>query len=139
MLKFTTTLFFSFFSLCLFAQNAGLTGVLQDDKDAPVLFANVALYTTADSTLTKVEVSDETGKFTFRDIAPGSYFLSATYVGLSDLKQENIELTAGKTLDLGTLTFPVAAVELEAATVTGRCASRRTMRSLPRRRAWTRP
>lgn len=118
MLKFTTTLFFSFFSLCLFAQNAGLTGVLQDDKDAPVLFANVALYTTADSTLTKVEVSDETGKFTFRDIAPGSYFLSATYVGLSDLKQENIELTAGKTLDLGTLTFPVAAVELEAATVT---------------------
>lgn len=118
MLKYTSTLFFTFLSLLTFAQSGSVTGALQDENNEAVLFANVALHKSADSTLVKVEVSDETGKFSIKNIPAGDFFLKATYVGLTDLKKENITLESGETLDLGTLVFPVSAIELEAATVT---------------------
>lgn len=117
-MKLIHTLFFAMLSIALSAQSASLSGVLQDPDGGPVLFANVALYSSTDSTLVKVETSDEAGVFRMRNITAGSYFLTATYVGLPDLIQPGIQLTAGQETDLGILTFQAQAVELEAATVT---------------------
>lgn len=118
MLKSTITLFLMLPVLLLSAQGGTIKGALQDENDEAVLFANIALHSSADSSLVKVEVSDEAGVFTFRNITAGNYFLQASYVGLADLKRENIELKEGETLDLNILKFPSSAIELETATVT---------------------
>ena len=118
-MKFLHTLFF-IFSLAVgtFAQEASIRGQLQDADKAAVIFANVALYNSADSSLVKVEASDDSGIFHIKGLNAGNFFLIATYVGVSDLRKTNIQLTANQQLDLGILSFAPAAVELEAATVT---------------------
>ena len=65
----------SFLYLHLFAQTASIKGQLQDPDGASVAFANVALYSTTDSSLVKVETSDESGVFRLRDLAAGNYSL----------------------------------------------------------------
>ncbi|MGK0365704.1 MAG: iron complex outermembrane receptor protein [Saprospiraceae bacterium] len=117
MLKSTISIFFTFLSLLAFAQSGNIKGSLQDEKQEAVLFANIALHNAADSTMAKVEVSDETGNFAFNNIAAGDYFLKASYVGLADLNQAEVVVKDGETLDLGVLTFPASAIELETATV----------------------
>ena len=81
-------------------------------------FANVALFSAADSLLKKVEPTDEAGKFTVTNIAAGDYFLVASFVGMSDLRKPDIHLDGGQTLDLGALSFKPVAMELAEATVT---------------------
>ncbi|MEM1320502.1 MAG: TonB-dependent receptor [Bacteroidota bacterium] len=100
------------------AQDTGIKGQLQDESDGAVIFANVALYSSTDSSLVKVESSNELGIFQIVGIAPGNYFLKATYVGMPDLTQSNIELINDELLDLGVLTFTTTSTELEAVTVT---------------------
>ena len=112
------TLFSLILGLGLQAQNASIIGQLQDPDGEAVIFANVALYNAADSSLTKVETTDESGVFRMQGLAPGTYNLSATYVGASDLWKNAVELTADQQLDLGVLKFASTAIELEEATVT---------------------
>ncbi len=100
------------------AQNASITGTLQNDQQEPVQFSNIILYQSADSSLVKVEPSDDEGKFRFSGIQAGNYYLVATYVGLADLKKTNLTLTDGQTLELGVLAFQPTAIELTGATVT---------------------
>ncbi len=113
---------FTFLLSCCFlfsqAQNASITGTLQNDQQEPVQFSNIILYQSADSSLVKVEPSDDEGKFRFSGLSAGNYYLVATYVGLADLKETGLNLTDGQTLELGTLTFQPTAVELTGATVT---------------------
>lgn len=100
---------------CVRAQNI-LNGLLVDDEEAPVLFANVALY--ADSNLVKVETTDEAGRFRMEGVDVGSYRLVASYLGMPDLERA-VDVTAGVN-DLGMLRMAPAGVELAEATVTAR-------------------
>ena len=52
------TLFCLFLGVGSYAQNASIVGQLQDPDGEAVIFANVALYRAADSTLAKVETTD---------------------------------------------------------------------------------
>lgn len=117
-MKRITTLALLVLGLWCQAQTAGIQGVLQDAQGAAVTFANVALYNAADSTLSKVETSDEAGIFTLQGLVAGKYYLLATYIGYSDLTKSDITLAAGQQLDLGVLTFASNAVELNEVSVT---------------------
>lgn len=99
------------------AQTTNIKGQLQDAENNPVVFANVALYNALDSNMVKVETTDEAGIFKFQNVAAGNYFLSATYIGLSDLTQKDIKLEEGGIVDLGLLSFAPQAVELSQVTV----------------------
>ncbi len=103
-----------------FYSNAQTTiqGVLQDPVGAAVEFANVALYSSADSTIVKVETTDELGIFKIRNIDAGNYFLQASLIGFSDLTKTDIELTANEQLDLGVLAFGESEIRLDEVTVT---------------------
>lgn len=115
-----------FFNLCLAllvpllatAQTASIKGQLKDANGAPVVFANVAVFSAADSSLQKVETTAETGHFNLKNLAAGNYFLVASYVGMSDLRKPDIKVEKGQQLDLGELAFAPAAVELVEVTVT---------------------
>ena len=80
-----------------------ISGKLEDSDKNPVLFANVALYTTKDSVLTGGIATDETGKFQFPAKA-GNYFLKVTYLGLDDKIVPNVNVVSGN-LNLGTITM----------------------------------
>jgi iron complex outermembrane recepter protein len=99
------------------AQNASLAGYLLDPSEQPVIYANLALYQDTDSTLVKVEVSDEEGHFRFSDLLPGQYTLKVSYVGFGDLERA-ISLYDGEKADLGSLILTGTAVDLQTATVT---------------------
>lgn len=117
-MKSLNILLFMLCSLYGYAQSALIRGQLQDADGAPVEFANVALYSAADSSLAKVEISNEAGKFSLQGVQPGKYYLLATYVGLSDLTKPDIAVEKGQQLDLGVLSFVPVALDLEEATVT---------------------
>ena len=103
--------------LCTCVRAQSLRGQVQDADGNAVAFANVALYQAVDSSLYKVETTDDSGIFRFASLNDGNYNLAVTYLGAPDLKQANIEI-AGNDQDLGILAMAPAAVELETATVT---------------------
>lgn len=102
----------------LHGQQHTIMGQLQDPDGAAVVYANVVLFNAADTTLVKVETTDESGVFRMTNIGAGQYMLTATYLGATDIRKENITLQGGQPLDLGVLRFVKAAVELAEATVT---------------------
>ncbi|MFT6935863.1 MAG: outer membrane receptor protein involved in Fe transport [Saprospiraceae bacterium] len=116
-MRFLLTIGFLVTYLASFAQDASVKGQLKDVEGNEVIFANIALYKAADSSLIKVETSDDAGIFKLQNLPSGKYFLSATYIGLEDLRKENIELKAAQQLDLGIVTFQPSAINLAEATV----------------------
>lgn len=100
------------------AQTASIKGQLQNPDGEAVVFANIALYSAADSSLVKVETTDEAGIFRIQGLAAGRYHLSATYVGSADFWQNDIVLSANQQLDLEILKFSSTSVDLAEATVT---------------------
>jgi len=102
------------------AQNATITGQLLDDTGNAVIYANIALYSSVDSSLVKVETSDESGAFEVPGLTAGTYDLNASFIGLQDLSLENIEVKASEVKALGTLEMLSSSVQLETAVVTAR-------------------
>ncbi len=115
-MKIIVTLILNLFFLCVQAQSS-IIGKLKANDGTAVLFANVALYKTSDSTLTKVETTDEKGLFKITGIPAGNYFLKATFVGLPDLVKVDIQLHANHNLDLKELIFTPQAEELKEFTI----------------------
>ena len=116
---FLTVILFQFsFAFISYGQSAMLKGQLLDEQDQPVVFANVLLNKNADSTLVKVVTTDETGIFSFQNVPPNTYFLTASYVGYADLYKTDLVLEDGKIVDVGVLQFTNSGVELGEVTVT---------------------
>lgn len=116
-MKIYTTILFCLIGFTAFAQDAALIGLIHDADGQPALFANVALYAASDSSLAKVETTNETGIFRMEGLTPDNYFLKATYVGSPDLVVEVADLKQNEQRDLGLLTFDRSAIELAEATV----------------------
>ena len=110
-----TLLFCVFVSTCGLAQHV-LRGQVQDADETAVAFANVALYQASDSSLVKVETTDDAGLFRMENVTAGTYDLSVTYLGAPELRKPG--LTVREDLDLGVLSMAPAGVELAEATVT---------------------
>lgn len=98
------------------AQTGMIRGSLQNAAGDPLGFANVALYRAADSSLAKVAISEDDGRFELPSLDGGAYRLEASYLGLPSYR-EAITLEPGQVLDLGVRTFGESAVELEEAIV----------------------
>lgn len=118
-MKTINTFLFSFFLLVSgFSQKASIQGQLQSSNGEALIFANLSLHLETDSSLVKVETTDEAGIFKIKGLNPGNYFLKATYVGIEDFEQTGIQLKAEQSLDLGKLVLRESGVMLEEATIT---------------------
>lgn len=83
MLKIFFSTFMIFGVLVINAQNnANIVGSIQDNTQNGIPSATVLLKSAKDSSLIKVEMSDNTGNFFFRQIAKGSYFVESYFVGM---------------------------------------------------------
>lgn len=109
-------LFFGCFLLsqCLYGQ-INVTGSIIDDTNIGLPYVNVALYNSADSSLLKVETTDDSGVFNFTILNPGTVDLIASYIGYDDLIKQNISLA--ENVDLGVLSMSQNSVQLETAVV----------------------
>lgn len=107
---------FTLLNTAIFGSN--IKGQLQDNENNAVAYANVALFNSTDNVMVKVEITDDSGRFTINNVKPGNYFIKATYVGLADLVLDNLEVKADNDLDLGVQIFEANGIELEGATVT---------------------
>ncbi|MCF8238000.1 MAG: TonB-dependent receptor [Saprospiraceae bacterium] len=111
------TLLFSLSSICLLAQGGTISGAAQNNDGEALIFANIALYRSSDSSLVKAEATNEKGTFKLVNIPDGAYWLQASYIGLPNFEQTGITMVQNKAVDLGILTFPVSVIELETALV----------------------
>jgi iron complex outermembrane receptor protein len=89
--KFTMTLKKKQFVLLLiiflsanfaFGQSGVIKGTVSG-PDAPLAFANVILKNATDSSMTKVELTTETGEFSFKSIPFAKYFIEISYLGIA--------------------------------------------------------
>lgn len=115
----------SIFQLFLFlfcgyamAQSTTVSGYLQDEKQLPVPFANVILYSKVDSSLVKAGITTEMGFYQLNGIPKGSFFLEFSSLGYGNLKINSIVLKTDQNLDLGTNTLKPSLEELNEVTVT---------------------
>src|SRR5882757_4420444 len=77
------TLLFLFISCitCTALQAQQINGVTQDDQGKPLAGSSIALKKTKDSSVVKLGVSDAAGKYEFKDIPAGNYFINISHVG----------------------------------------------------------
>ena len=121
-MKIHKTLFFSIFflfSILSFSQqNKGLsiTGQLMEKSGESIPFATISLEKTNLSV-----VSNENGKFLFKNIKPGKYILKITAVGFASVKKQ-IEVSGNSDVNLS-IKLESELNELESVTVVGRTAT----------------
>ncbi|TXK48080.1 TonB-dependent receptor, partial [Pontibacter qinzhouensis] len=102
------------------AQQAGITGFVQDEFRQPVEFANVALLRAADSTLVKGSLTDASGTFVFDNLPATSYYVVAMMVGFSKTQSPEITLATGaEQVQLQPLVLQQAATNLKEVVVEG--------------------
>ncbi len=108
--------------ISVFSQNSITTGIIAgtifDQDEAPVAFANVILNSAQDSSLVKVEYSDDNGAFRLANIEEGRYILEITYVGMPPYRTDVFELFPGQELEMGSIVMKAASTELEEVVVT---------------------
>jgi len=95
-----------------------ITGVALEENGDPLLYANILLLTSADSTLTKAELTDETGKYTFMNVPTGDYFVKISYVGLPEYTSKQFSIIAGEQKTMEIIKMAAASTDLEEVLVT---------------------
>lgn len=100
-------------SVATFAQSGGsISGVVKTSDGSPASFVNVGL-----KELRKGTVTTEDGSFTIKNVAPGSYTLRITFVGLQPQDQP-VTVSAGRTTTAN-FSLVESASQLDEVEVTG--------------------
>lgn len=81
--KFYLTFILAFFSLSAFAQNGSIKGTVKTSDGQPAEFVTIALKGTGRSTIV-----DKKGNYLLKNIAPGTYTLTASFIGLVPQSKE---------------------------------------------------
>lgn len=109
-----SVLFFSIIFSTAFAnkETGRIEGKVLDSENAPISFANVLLYNSADSSLVKAEYTDDNGSFQLLNITDGTYWINVTFVGLPEYNTESFRVNNGQALILPTISMAAEGVEL---------------------------
>ncbi len=108
-------LLFLFPVLVLQAQtkSASISGQVLDDLGEAAPFANVILFSQADSSMVKGEASDANGFFKLNNLAAATYWLEVSSLGFDKFQSEPISLGAGESKSMDKLSLSKGAVSLE--------------------------
>lgn len=97
---------FTLLPILSFAQNVQIKAIVVDEKsNEPILGASAALLKQSSQAYVKGQQSDIKGQLLFQDVDAGVYTLRISYMGYTNLIQENIVVQANKNVDLGTLSM----------------------------------
>ncbi len=104
---------------------AKITGSILDSTQSnatpakAIEFASIALYNTATGKAVDGTVADEKGKFSLTKLVTGNYRILVSFVGFRNKTIDNLTLTNGQSLDLGTIKLASSVKTLEEVTVVG--------------------
>ncbi|HZH71988.1 MAG TPA: TonB-dependent receptor [Mariniphaga sp.] len=98
---------------------ARVVGIVIDEGSSnPLEFANIALYTAADSTLVSGGITNERGRFELTGLEHGEYYLEANFIGFEKSEIDNIVIDGrNRTVDLGRIAIRPSTVEIGDVTV----------------------
>ncbi|WP_235940986.1 outer membrane beta-barrel family protein [Cyclobacterium roseum] len=103
----------------IFAQ-ISIQGTLMDaNEDSPIEYGSVGLYERSDSSLVAGTVTAPDGRFELNDAKPGNYYLLIQFMGYNPYVMEELALSRGQSLDLGTITLSPNEQLLEMVEVSG--------------------
>ncbi len=107
----------SFFSN---AQTGSITGHVTGSSDSePLEYANVAVYTTNDSTLVTGGVTNDSGDFKIENLKEGTYYVKVHFLGYDIKKSEKFDLGKRQILSLGTIKLEPSRQLVDEVNVTG--------------------
>lgn len=110
-------LLINLFTLNLIYAQSGLKGEVHD-VTGPLEFVTVVLYNSKDSSMVKVEYTDVEGRYHFNNINEGSYWIGASFVGLPDIRSDNVKVGLDDQVQIPTILFQDTSNELAEVTVT---------------------
>lgn len=110
----------SLFSFSLFAQSGNVSGQILNQDGKAAEFVNVLLLNASDSTLVKMELSEENGSYEFRSLEEGEYLVKITGIGYSDHFTTSFPLANKERKVLPVITMEVMATVLDAVEVVAR-------------------
>jgi len=99
-------------SLAHFGQS-NVTGSIKDNKQDALPFANVVLFSSADSSVVKATASELDGSFFIDNVPGGSYYLKVMAMGYNTFKTDPFELAVGETKSLNEITVAEQSVEMK--------------------------
>lgn len=96
-----------------------LTGtVIETHEDTPVAYANLALFSAADSSLVSGAITGENGDFEIRDIPFGEYYLAIHFIGYEKKYVDGIALSEeNHRMHLGEVGMEITSISLKGAEV----------------------
>ncbi|KAB7530350.1 outer membrane beta-barrel protein [Flagellimonas olearia] len=107
---------FILFSCGLYGQQ-NIVGIVADEDNNPIPYANVLLLRSRDSTMITGTISSEEGRFDLVNNSAGQVMVKVTLLGFQD--HFSSYLPQGNGIDLGTIRLPVAAQALSEVVVSG--------------------
>lgn len=98
-----------------------ISGVITDtESNAPVEYANIAVYSMRDSSLVTGGITDATGKFTISDVPLGRYYVVANFIGYDKQTVNDIRVfPRNLEVDLGNVAIHPAYENIDEVVVTG--------------------
>lgn len=110
------TFILTLLSCTLLAQNstktASISGTVFNKEDQPLEFANVILFAVSDSSMVKGAATNSEGQFKIEQVKDGNYWLSAQYVGLSNVDLPAFEIKNGNSKSDVAILFGEVPLEL---------------------------
>jgi hypothetical protein len=95
-MRYALTSLFTLLTIALFAQTGTISGKVINEKTGEVLSGASVTLTPGN----KKTASDQTGVFTFRNLTPGSYSVTISYVGLNTKEIAEILVKNGEIADV---------------------------------------
>ena len=102
----------------LLAQN--ISGVVKDAEGKNISNASISLHNAKDSSVAKLAVTDRDGKYEFKSVKSGNYFVSATYVGYRQKYSPAFEVSGSGDVSVPSFALSKASGNLQDVTVTAR-------------------
>jgi len=110
----------------VFAEGDGLVGhghikgtVHEAEKDIPVEYANVIVFSLPDSSMITGGITGTDGGFVLKDIPYGNYYVTADFIGYKKKIIENVNISPNnKHVNLGIIPLSMTAFQLKGAEIT---------------------
>ena len=110
-----------FFSVNVFAQNNKITlsgRVIDGQRKAAIPFANIVVLKNTDSSFVAGTISNDEGRFSLAELAPGNYIIKFSKAGYATLFQPVLIGSLSSFLDIGSIELQIEAKQLDAVVVT---------------------
>ncbi|WP_298901184.1 outer membrane beta-barrel family protein [uncultured Psychroserpens sp.] len=102
-------------SFLSYGQSLSVSGIVIDDKNAPIEFANVILLNADESEILKGTSTDENGTFNFNNLEPNTYVIKVSFIGFNNYQQKII---LNGNLDLRTIQLTESVEGLDEVNIT---------------------